>query len=165
MHVSSLLGCGPVNTGKWHIWRRLDRSWICFLWGFSLSFGKRKKITWCKIQGVGRVLQSLFSFERHTCTSFVCSQVRHHEEVWFHTCLGLGEVFLYFVCFQKNSLCSISPWCSFLPCMVSVAQCPLSQTILCKVPSSWSGITLQFGVQPHLPVPMLCSLLFLKGSK
>ena len=75
---------------------------------------------------------------------------------------GVGGGFLYFVCFQKNSLCSISPWCSFLPCMVSVAQCPLSQTILCKVPSSWSDITLQFGVQLHLPVPMLCSLLFSK---
>ena len=62
----------------------------------------------------------------------------------------------------KTSLCSSPLGCSFLPCVVSAAQCPSGQKVLYKVLSSQSGITLQFGACPHLSVPMLCSLLFSK---
>ena len=36
----------------------------------------------------------------------------------------------------------------------------LKKHILCKVPSSRSGIALRFGTHPYLSLPMLCSLLF-----
>ena len=132
---------------------------------FSLKVETEKKITWCKIWGVGRVTKfEYFPWSDTLVPALTCVQVRYHEEVWFHACLRLVELFFGSICSvpKEHSLCSIPLWCAFLPCVISVVWCPLSKQILCKVPSSRSGITLRFGAHPHLLVPMLCSLLFSK---
>ena len=78
-------------------------------------------------------------------------------------CLRLVDLFVFHsICsiLKEHSLCSTPTWCSFLPCLVSITQRPVSEKILWKVPSSRSGIALRFGAHPQLSVPMLRSLLF-----
>ena len=89
-------------------------------------------------------------------------QVYYQKEVWFLAHLRLSSFFCSSCSIPKEHiLCCTPPWCSFLPC-ISVAQWLSQKKILLKVSSSWSGITLWFGVRPKLSVPKLCSPLFSK---
>ena len=114
----------------------------------------------------------MLSLERYSCTSFdvVCMRIVKKKfgstPVWEMVELFVCGGFFFFFCicsvWKEHGLCSTPTWCSFLPCLISVAQRPLSETILRKVPSPRSVIALQFGTLIQLSVPMLCSLLFSK---
>ena len=132
---------------------------------FQVETEKIQLQTWFNIGGVGRTGKVwMFSLETYFCTSLdLCAGASSWTSFRFHACLRLVELFCSICSVPKeHSLCSTPSWCSVLPCVVSVAQCPSSPNILCKVPSSRSGIALRFGAGPQILVPMLCSLLFSK---
>ena len=82
--------------------------------------------TWCKIRGVGRTGKVwMFSLERYSRTSLdLCAGASSWTSFRFHACLRLVELFCSICSVPKeHSLCSAHPWCSFLPCVIYIAQC------------------------------------------
>ena len=137
MRVSSpLLGCRP-DTGPWLIWG-LNRSWIWILRGFFFFFfkntGTEIKTTWCKIREQGRCGKVwMISSERYSYTSFDSCAGALSWRSLIPCVPEVGQAFsVVFVQFWENTVSVALPSrCSFLPCMVSVAQCSLSKNKYC----------------------------------
>ena len=89
-------------------------SWMCFLRGFS-SYQETEKNHMMQdpgSRGGGWGWQSLNVFlgEILLCQLWlVCRCISCHEEVWFHMCMRLVELFVVFVQFRKNTVSVVLP--------------------------------------------------------